>query len=159
MIEKGQPKAQVYLEVSAPQPPPGVVGWVRAPKLSMSLSIKPLTVTLNGNGDFAGVIKLRLLRWEKYFGLPRYALKITCSYKRKTGRSVTSETEAMMWQVQQDVRLLVLQMVERARSQTRQGRQVWKLEKQKSIHCSLHRIHGARPWFQATEPDFGLLDF
>lgn len=45
------------------------------PKMSMSSSLEPVDETLDSKGDFAGVIKLRLLQWGEP-GLPRWALHV-----------------------------------------------------------------------------------
>lgn len=51
-----------------------VVGWIIAPpkkKKPMSESSEPMNVTFHGTNCLAGVIKLRMRRWEDYHGLSR----------------------------------------------------------------------------------------
>ena len=40
--------------------------------------------TLREKRDFAGVIRLRILRWQDYTGLSRWADRFTMTLKRRT---------------------------------------------------------------------------
>lgn len=56
-----------------------------------------MNVTLCGKGDFVNVIKLRVLRWEDYPGLSRWAqCNHKCPYTREAGVA-EKDDESRAW--------------------------------------------------------------